>query len=145
VVEGSAAKFRAAVEDLGLLKPDQPFTDEHVMEYFQHFYEFVRIDGEYTMSPEYAAETVRHIFDPGGPYAEIRRNANVPPDFVILQRISLGLMALFGELNATGNWRRIAEELWPWENRPPSTLMGEAIAAWTPGPVPSEVLAERGR
>ncbi len=144
VVDESASEFRAAVEDLGLLVPGQEFTDDHVMDYFSHFYDFVKVDGEYTLTKQYAAETVRHILEPVGPYSEIRRNANVPPDYVILQRINLGLLALFGELNATGNWRRIAEELWPWKNGEPSTPMGEEIARWTPGPLPSEVLAQLG-
>ena len=37
----------------------------------------------------------------GGEHAEILRAANVPPSFVILQRINLGLYAIFGELRAT--------------------------------------------
>ena len=35
-----------------------------------------------------------------------------------------------GQLNATANWRRIAEELWPFVDGAPSTAMGEAEAAW---------------
>ncbi|MCX7622111.1 MAG: hypothetical protein N2037_14920, partial [Acidimicrobiales bacterium] len=56
--------------------------------------------------------------------------ANVPPSMVIIQRINLGLYALFGELRARGNWRRLAEEIWPWVAGPPSTPMGEAVLAW---------------
>ncbi len=130
VFEPDASQFRAQVEALGLLKPDQPFDDEEVVEYFAHFYDFVRGDGQYTISNEYAAATVRHIFNPSGRFAEIRRSANVPPDFVIIQRINLGLLALFGQLNATANWRRIADELWPWVDGPPSTPMGERIMPW---------------
>jgi hypothetical protein len=49
---------------------------------------------------------------------------------VILQRINLGLLAVLGELNATRNWRRVAEELWPFVDGPPSTPLGEAEARW---------------
>jgi len=49
---------------------------------------------------------------------------------VILQRINLGLFALLGELNATANWRAIAEEIWPFVQAPASTPIGEAEAAW---------------
>jgi hypothetical protein len=35
-----------------------------------------------------------------------------------------------GDLGATANWRRIAEELWPFVDGPPSTPMGEREAAW---------------
>ena len=82
------------------------------------------------MPNEYGSETVRRFFDTSGPYATLQKAADVPPSFVIIQRINLGLYALFGELHATGNWRRLAEEIWPFVDRPPSTPMGEAIAEW---------------
>ena len=53
---------------------------------------------------------------------------------MILQRINLGMFALLGELGATGNWRAIAEEIWPFVQAPPSTAMGEAEAAWLAAP-----------
>ncbi len=130
VLEPDAAVFRATIERIGLLNPGEPFTDAEIIEYFGHFYEFIAQDGEYTITAAYASETVRRFFDQRGPYGEIMKAANLPPSFVIINRINLGLYALFGELNATGNWRRLAEETWPWTDGPPSTPMGEACAAW---------------
>ncbi|HZM41355.1 MAG TPA: hypothetical protein VFB94_19695, partial [Acidimicrobiales bacterium] len=69
-------------------------------------------------------------FDPTGPYGPIIKAANLPRSFVIIQRINLGLMAILGDLAATANFRRIANELWPWVDAPPSTPMGEAEARW---------------
>jgi hypothetical protein len=130
VLEHDPEAFRASVERIGLLPPGLPVTDEEVVEYLGHFYEFVRVDGPYTITPEYAAETVRRFFDTTGPYATMQKAANLPPSFVVIQRINLGLYAIFGELHATGNWRRIAEELWPFVDGPPSTPMGERIDRW---------------
>ena len=87
------------------------------MDYFGHFYDFVQRDEVGTITPEYASETVRRFFDYGGDHAEILRAANVPPTFVIIQRINLGLYAIFGQLRATANWRRISEEIWPFVER----------------------------
>ena len=47
-----------------------------------------------------------------------------------IQRINLGLYALLGELGATGNYRKIAEELWPFVQGPPSTPMAELEQSW---------------
>ena len=58
------------------------------------------------------------------------RHANVPPAFVVVQRINLGLFAVLAPLGATANWRRIAEEIWPWVEGPPSTPLGELEHAW---------------
>jgi len=52
------------------------------------------------------------------------------PAFVVLQRINLGLYAVLAGLRATADWRRIAEEIWPWVGAEPSTDLGESDAAW---------------
>ena len=58
------------------------------------------------------------------------RFGNVPPSFVLIQRINLGLYAVLASLGATANWRRIAEELWPMTSAAPSTSLGREEAAW---------------
>ena len=130
VVEPDDSAFRATVERLGLLPAGLPVTDEEVVDYLGHFYEFVAEDGPYTITPDYASETVRRFFDTSGPYAVMQKAANLPSSFVVIQRISLGLYAIFGDLRATGNWRRLAEEIWPFVAGPPSTPMGLEIEAW---------------
>jgi predicted unusual protein kinase regulating ubiquinone biosynthesis (AarF/ABC1/UbiB family) len=131
VIEPNPAEFRGVVERTGLLKPGLPFTNDQIVAYFSHFYEFLLETSDYyTITSEYASETVRRFFDKGGPYGDVMSAVNLPPSFVIIQRINLGLYALFGELEAGGNWRRLADELWPWTAGPPATPMGEAIALW---------------
>ena len=100
---------------------------EEVGEYVSHFYEAVRDDAVVRWTPEYSSATVRRTFASGHP---VTRYTNVPASFVIIQRINLGLYALLGQLGATGNWRRIAEELWPFVQAGPSTELGRIEAAW---------------
>jgi hypothetical protein len=130
VIDRDIAAFRRIVESVGLLRPDPAFTDEAIGEYFGHFYEFVLEDVELPMTEEYASETVRRFFDTSGEHGEIMKAANVPASMVIIQRINLGLYAILGQLGASANWRRIAEELWPWVAAPPSTEIGRAEAVW---------------
>jgi predicted unusual protein kinase regulating ubiquinone biosynthesis (AarF/ABC1/UbiB family) len=130
VLDRDITEYRRLLESIGMLKSGSSFTDDEVMGYFGHFYDFVQRDEVGTITPEYASETVRRFFDYGGEHAEILRAANVPPTFVIIQRINLGLYAIFGQLRATANWRRISEEIWPFVEAPPSTEMGERAAAW---------------
>jgi hypothetical protein len=118
------------LEDHDVLRREPEISDDDVAGYFGHFYELVMNDRVFTIEPEYSSETVRMYFDPNGRYAHVARAANVPPAFVITQRINLGLTAVLGRLRATANFRRIAEELWPFVGGPPSTPMGEAEAAW---------------
>jgi predicted unusual protein kinase regulating ubiquinone biosynthesis (AarF/ABC1/UbiB family) len=130
VLDHDIAAFRAVVERIGILDPTLEVDDEELAEYFTHFYEFVLHDRVEQITPEYSSESVRRFFDLTGPHADIMKAANLPPSMVIIQRINLGLYALFGDLGARNNWRRIAEELWPFVDAAPSTPMGEAIAAW---------------
>ena len=126
-VDHDAAGYRAILEGAGMLRPNAPVSTDEVGAYFSHFYEPVATDQSMTWTPAYASSIVRHTFDRSSP---ISQYATVPRAFVFIQRINLGLYALLGELGASGNYRRIAEELWPFTAAPPSTAAGQAEAAW---------------
>ena len=132
--EHDVPTFRRIVEDAGMLRRGAPADDDAIGDYFGQFYESVRDDKVVTWSSEYASRIVRHTFDRTSP---ISQYATVPRAFVFIQRINLGLYALLGELKATGNYRRMAEELWPFVQGPPSTPMAEAEQPW--------LTARRGR
>jgi predicted unusual protein kinase regulating ubiquinone biosynthesis (AarF/ABC1/UbiB family) len=130
VLDPDPTVFRSIVERIGLLPVGLDVPDAAVFDYLKHFYDFVHEDGIYTITPEFGSESIRRIFDTNGPFTKIQKAANVPPSFVVIQRINLGLYSMFGELHATGNWRRLAEEIWPFVNGPPSTPMGHEIERW---------------
>jgi predicted unusual protein kinase regulating ubiquinone biosynthesis (AarF/ABC1/UbiB family) len=125
--ENDMAIFRTVLEDSGMLQRNAPVDTADVGTYFGRFYEPVRADRDITWTTSYASGIVRHTFDRSSPIAQY---ATVPKAFVFIQRINLGLYAILGELGATGNYRRIAEELWPFVQAPPSTDMGRAESAW---------------
>ena len=120
-------RFRRVVESAGMLRRGCPSSDDEVGEYFSQFYEAVREDRPVTWSPEYSSRIVRHTFDRTSPIAQY---ATVPKAFVFIQRINLGLYALLGDLRASGNYRRLAEEVWPFVQGPPSTRLGREEQPW---------------
>ena len=130
VIRRDPAAFRTVIEHAGLLPHGSPFDDQMIEDYFGHFYEFVLEDEPVTITPEWSSQSLQRFFDANGPFGPIMKAANVPPSFVIIQRINLGLFAILGQLHATANFRRIAEELWPWVDAPPSTPLGEAERDW---------------
>ena len=79
---------------------EEKVDEAQLREYFGHFYEFVRHDDDYTITPEYASETVRKIFAFSEATDGIAQYTNMPPNYTIVQRINLGLLAVFGELEA---------------------------------------------
>jgi len=130
VINQDIESFRTIIQRIGILPAEFEVTDADLQEYFGHFYEFVLEDKVLEITPEYSSQSVRQFFDLSGPHSDIMKAANLPPSMVIIQRINLGLFALFGDLAARGNWRQIAQELWPFVDGAPSTPMGERIAEW---------------
>lgn len=127
VVRADPAGFRGAVEDAGFLRHDPALSDAQISDYFRHYYQVVMGSGETAFSDDYATQTVRHFFDASNP---VLKRANVPPAFAVLQRINLGLYAVLAGLGSRRDWRRIAEEIWPFVDAPPSTPLGRAELAW---------------
>ena len=126
-IDHDHVRFRQIVEEAGLLQRNAPIDTVEAGKYFSQFYEPVSEDKPMTWTPEYSSSIVRHTFDRDSP---ISQYATVPKPFVFIQRINLGLYAILGELHATGNYRKMAEELWPMVNGGPSTPMGEAELRW---------------
>ena len=127
VLDNDMETYRRVIEDAGMFQKDAPFSTEEAGDYFAHFYEPVRESKDMTWTTGYATSIVRHTFDRTSAIAQY---ATVPRSFVFIQRINLGLYALLGQLGASGNFRRISEELWPMTNAAPSTPMGEREAEW---------------
>ena len=53
------------------------------------------------LSPQLATKQIHLTLDMDPANADLIRGANVPPSFVIIQRINLGLYAILGELGPT--------------------------------------------
>jgi predicted unusual protein kinase regulating ubiquinone biosynthesis (AarF/ABC1/UbiB family) len=134
VIEPDPAAFRSTLEEAGFLKREAPMTDDEVVAYFRHFYHFVLDDHSGVLDEAYASQTARRLFQLDGAGSPgIQQSGNVPPEYVILQRINLGLYAVLGQLRGKAPWRAISEEIWPWVDGPPATDLGRQEGAWLAG------------
>jgi hypothetical protein len=59
----------------------------------------------------------------------VLRKLNLPPDYLLLNRIQWGLNSVLGRLRATGDWRAIRDEYVD-ADAEPATELGELDAAW---------------
>src|ERR1700730_7987673 len=125
VVEPDGERFRAAMENAGFLRAGAPVSTQAVVDRFGQFYGTVSRDAPMTITPADASAIVKRFFDARSPLAPY---SDVPRTYAVLQRINLGLYAVLGSLNATANWRRIAEEIWPFVKGRPSTPRGAAAS-----------------
>jgi predicted unusual protein kinase regulating ubiquinone biosynthesis (AarF/ABC1/UbiB family) len=119
--------FRRAMEAAGFLDAGAPIPTSEVVRHMELFYETIRDRGPRTMTSEYSSAVARRYVDFSSPLAAY---AKIPRSYVIVQRINLGLFAILGEMRATGNWRAISEEIWPFVRAAPSTPLGEVEAPW---------------
>ena len=104
------ALLRAFV-DTGFLHGKEIPSAEDVMAWYRPSYEPVLAPQPATYTREFAAEAVRRQFDPLGPWGKIVRAFDLPKDFVFLNRIFVGLNSVLAGLDATADWRALAEEL----------------------------------
>jgi len=121
---------RAAAVRAGYYPDDAPVSAQEIIDYSVAFWEMVRCDDVFTFTPEYASDVVRRFAFGRATHGDAVKYADMPARWTILQRINVGLIAILGRLNAEANFRRIAEELWPITDAPPSTPLGEEEAAW---------------
>jgi predicted unusual protein kinase regulating ubiquinone biosynthesis (AarF/ABC1/UbiB family) len=86
---------------------------------------------EFTFTREWMRDTLAVIFDVQGPHAPVIEQLNMPPSFVILDRVVWGVNAILGKLGAHGPWRAMLCEYIA--DGEPATDLGAAEAAWAAG------------
>ena len=107
---------------------DATVSPELYYEYMGFFYEPFSRDGEYLFTREYTSRSLAHVFDSRDPrYGQVPKQSNMPPDFVLLNRLQWGLWPLLAQLGAKNQWHRIHREYI--EGAPASTPLGESFAA----------------
>ncbi|MDQ3305801.1 MAG: AarF/ABC1/UbiB kinase family protein [Actinomycetota bacterium] len=119
--------------DAGFLVSDHGLDPEVVWDYVSNPYSPYLVE-EFTFTQEWVADALHRALDLSGPAAEVVKRLDMPPSFVILDRVVWGMSALLGRLVASGRWRGILEEYR--KGAPPVTELGRAEAAW---------MAERAR
>lgn len=134
-LEPDPARLRPLLEHLGHFPPRAPLSDEEIFRFSTMLWSYLADDRPTTLTPSWASQTVRGFLFKGPEYHHIDRWGALPADLVILQRITIGLLAILGRLNATANWHRITRELWLGDK--PATPLGEREAEWLSARQPS--------
>lgn len=83
---------------------------------------------EFQFPRDFTTATLGKVIDLTGPHAEVIQSLNMPPSFVILDRVVWGVSALLSKLEARNRWRGILQEYR--HDGPPATELGRIEAAW---------------
>ena len=121
------------MEDNGFLRSGNGLDPDHVFDYVSRPYTPYLTD-EFTFTRQWMIDTLGTIFDVQGPHADVIESLNMPPSFVILDRVVWGVSAILGKLEATGPFRAMLLEYIA--DGEPATDLGAAEAAWRAGAKP---------
>ena len=118
----------ALLREAKFIAPDQDVDGGQLMGWFRAFNEPVIADREWTYTPDFARDVIKTTTDPRLGYVELLRKLNLPPDYLLLNRIQWGVNSILGRLRACSNWYRITEEFWG--GTEPATALGQEEAAF---------------
>ena len=116
-----------AMESSGFLAEGHGLDPQSVYDYVSSPYRPYLVD-HFTFTRDWMRETLARIFDLGGPHAAVIAKLNMPPSFVILDRVVWGVSAILGKLEVSGPWRDMLLEYRI--GGPPATQLGADEAAW---------------
>ena len=127
VMDIDAEATTAAMVGAGFLAPDHGLDPQRVFACVSAPYRAYETD-EFTFTPAYAGQALRSLLDVRGPYADVLAALDMPPAFVLVDRVVWGISGVLGQLGATAPWRAIVAEYR--HGAPPATPLGEQEAAW---------------
>ncbi|MGZ4699753.1 MAG: ABC1 kinase family protein [Ilumatobacteraceae bacterium] len=127
VVHRDPDELVTAMEKVGFLRAGHGLSPQHVYDYVSTPYTPYLTD-TFTFTREFVRDAMATIVDIKGPHAEVIEKLNMPPSFVILDRVVWGISAILGRLEVTAPWRAMLLEYR--DGAPPATPLGEAEHAW---------------
>ena len=118
----------ASLDQAGFLPRERDIDARKLLRWFRMFNEPILEDAPWEYTPEFAKEVIRTTTDPRAGYIDMLRKLNLPPDYLMLNRIQWGVNSILGRLRATANWYRISDEFLC--DGPPATELGAEEAAF---------------
>ena len=111
----------------GFLPADHGLPAERVYEFCSGPYIPFQQE-EFTFTPEFVGHTLQKMLDIHGEFGDVIRLLNMPPSYVILDRVVWGMSALFGKLGARARWGDLLNEYL--HGAAPATDLGRAEIEW---------------
>ncbi len=127
-VAGDREGFLEAMRRTRFLPPRTSIDEDRLWEWFRLYVRPIVAEPPFTFTPEFATEVLRTTSDPRSEYYGVLRRLNLPPDYLLLTRIHLGLNSVLGRLRACNDWRAVHAEYV--DAAPPATPLGELDQAW---------------
>lgn len=102
---GDRKAYFAKACEMHFIKPgyEHKVTEEWLWDYARWFYLPILDDAEFEFTPDYCKKALGQLF------GENMKLLNMPPEYVVLNRITFGLNSILSRLGARENWRRLSK------------------------------------
>jgi predicted unusual protein kinase regulating ubiquinone biosynthesis (AarF/ABC1/UbiB family) len=112
VLDGDTEAVMAAMLAERFIRPGLSIDAEKVMDYLRPILEPLA-QPEFTFTREWMREQAQRIGDPRNEAARVGRLLNLPPEYLLLHRVTLGSIGVLCQLGAHAPYRQIAETWQP--------------------------------
>ncbi|TSD99519.1 AarF/ABC1/UbiB kinase family protein [Skermania sp. ID1734] len=112
----------------GVINPDVAVTTEECLDYVYAASQWSLVDEELRITPELATGAFLLAIDPRASEFRGMKHQNLPPEHLFSRRAEFLTFGVLGQIEATGNWHRIARE-WIFDE-PPATELGRLNEQW---------------
>ena len=121
VIEGDTATIMRIGTETGFFPEPEKFAPERVLEHFRAATSWYTEDAYVELTPEWATRVLIDMGDPRSEYFGQLRHENAPPDHIFGRRMEVLTLAVISQLQARGNFHRIARE-WFYDDAPATEL-----------------------
>jgi hypothetical protein len=126
IIEGDCETIMRLGTEVGFFRNPEKFNPDRVLAHFRAATSWYTSDREVALTPEYATQVLIDMSDPRSEYFGYLRHESAPPDHIFGRRMEVLTLAVIAQLQARGNFHRIARE-WFYRD-PPATELGEQEA-----------------
>ena len=130
-LEGDGEAVAEGLREEGFIRPGFEVDAEGVLDYVVPLLEPLR-DEEFTFSRAWLRSQATRLSDPRSPAAQLGRQLNLPPSYLLIHRVTLGIVGVLCQLHATGRFRAEMEWWQPGFAEPGSEQARHAEAASRP-------------
>jgi predicted unusual protein kinase regulating ubiquinone biosynthesis (AarF/ABC1/UbiB family) len=111
-LENDGAGLLAVMQELGFVRPGVSITADEVLNYLGPTLDPVR-NPTFTFTREWMREQAARIGDPRREEARVGRLLNLPPEYLLIHRVTIGSIAILCQLGATVPYGELADEWQP--------------------------------
>jgi predicted unusual protein kinase regulating ubiquinone biosynthesis (AarF/ABC1/UbiB family) len=126
IIDGDKDTIMRLGSESGFFPDPKRFNADRVLEHFRAATSWYTNDDYVQLTPDYATQVMIDMSDPRSEYFGQLRHESAPPDHIFGRRMEVLTLAVIAQLQARGNFHRIARE-WFYDD-PPATELGKQEA-----------------